>query len=172
MQAYLEKKGLEARDIPKAIVVFKALSWTTWAVALPVCYRYQPLRRVFARPGTQQAIDKFSRRFYPALRERGTLFVTTQLERLASSQYFQRFAASIHVPSVPLAHALCENTVLYKLLLPIYVPLQLWATIKLVERTSVAYHPRPIIAAGVDSSHSHKPVDPHLEQRMNAHHKW
>lgn len=125
MRHLLEQYGIEPLDIPKGLLLFKGMAWTTWALTLPICYKYQPLRRLIARPQTRAFLD----RIHPNMYSRGSTWVTTKLNRLSASLYFQRFTNHFGLCPTATAYALCENMVLFKMLLPVTIPLHMYLTI-------------------------------------------
>lgn len=131
----LEKKGISKKDIPLAIVYFKATSYATWFGTLALCYKYRPLRRLIKSPFFEGKFKNLKLR-YPKFYNNCENFITSKSKKLAEWKYFKPIPESLGLKSLHVVEALSENFILYKLLLPLILPLQFWFVLKKMNRNS------------------------------------
>eukprot|EP01012_Entosiphon_sulcatum_P036256 TRINITY_DN4616_c0_g1_i1.p2 TRINITY_DN4616_c0_g1~~TRINITY_DN4616_c0_g1_i1.p2 ORF type:complete len:173 (+),score=35.45 TRINITY_DN4616_c0_g1_i1:209-727(+) len=122
---YFAKRGLETRDIPRALIYFKGLNYGLWIGGIAVCYRFQPLRSIFRRPGPKR-FKEWLQFKYPKVFARGEAYVVSKSYQLAQSRFFKPLPDSLGLNAREFALALAENIVLYKATMPVHLPMQFW----------------------------------------------
>lgn len=136
VKTYFKERGIESKDIPRGIIYFKGLSWLTWSGTFVLCYRVQPLRKFAQTAMAKNGLQRLEQTFPNAYRkcEQGILNTT---QKLSQSKFFKPIPHMFRLSSRQFASALCENLVLYKLLLPIFIPLQLYTTVQLLHHHAI-----------------------------------
>ena len=68
VKGYLESQNVSPKHVAKVLITFKFCAWSTWILAIPLCYKVQPLRRFFRLRGPmklkQRIIDTFPNVMY------------------------------------------------------------------------------------------------------------
>lgn len=114
---------MKASDIGKVLIAFKLCAWSTWVVFVPICGKLKPLRRLARMSGPQKLKAAIIRR-YPNRIEKFEEHV------LKSSEWFARHKAVRWIPEFfgqkhrDFGLSIAEATVLYKILFPIWAPLE------------------------------------------------
>lgn len=197
---YLHSKGLTNEDVGKVIGIFFFAKYITFVSMIPICYRYQPLRRFLqpsnmvkakeyfaarrntfqqSRAGQQMRTraksyqdwlkkhnidrktenfnlagvkrrlnqfmhtkrDQFQQRKQKLLDNKPTegwkarLFNFTErmANKAAANKRWQNLAQNLHVPPKQLTYAIGEGLVMYKLLSPVWMPLELFGIVKFLQ---------------------------------------
>lgn len=129
---YLEKKGLSKNDIPAGIIYFKITSYATWFCTLALCYKYRPLKNLFKINYFKQKLN-YVKSKYPKVCDNYNNLIINKSKKLAEWKYFKPIPESLGLKSLHVVEALSENFVLYKLLLPVLLPIQFWIILKLLK---------------------------------------
>lgn len=130
---YLHQSNITRKDIPKVLITFKAGAWLTWFITIPICARFQPLRRLFRLRGPKNIKDAFINR-YPQR------YASWEKHVINGSEYFARLRMIRWIPrSVgqkpkDFGLAVAESTVLYKCLFPIWAPLEFMLIVRLYQK--------------------------------------
>jgi len=117
--------GIKGKDVPQAVGVFLMVKWGLYVGGLAACVKFQPLRTLARRPFAQRQLFRLKQRF-PERYERIEKQTLAVAERVAQSPYVRPMPTWMGVDSKNFVFALAENTVLYKLLFPVYVPTTLY----------------------------------------------
>ncbi len=129
---YLQKYGIRKSDVPKAVLILKGLSYGTWFGMIALCYRYRPVQALFRMKRPQQLLNNIRGR-YPGKYENWHGFIMNKSEKLARWKYFSWIPYNLGLHSKRFTIAIAEGTVSCKVLLPITLSLQFWATIHLLK---------------------------------------
>jgi hypothetical protein len=130
---WLEKHGLSKRDVPRALVYFKTISYVSWFATLGLCYRFQPSKSLRSVQLYRNMTARLQAR-YPATYNKYTTFVATKTRQLGNNKYFRKIPETIGLKSKRFSRAFVENLVLNKLALPITIPSYIYLSAKMVER--------------------------------------
>jgi len=213
---YLKSKGLTKEDIGRVIGIFFFAKYITFASMIPICYRYQPLRR-FIKPVTtrdyfiarrnrfhqsrigQQAksyqdwlkrnnVDKRVEKNVVEMRRKLNVFMNEKkmqfndrkirltemareraaasaashaaingqsswkmrlytwtekvAEKAAKNERWKNIAKGLQVPPKQLAYAIGEGLVFYKITSPIWMPIELYGIVKVLQWRNAARQPQ------------------------------
>lgn len=132
-EAYLNEKGVSASDIPKAFAAFTAAKYGIWLSSIILGIRYRPLHVVFNRPGPKRWWLNFQKK-YPEFYKRNYQRVMSAADKVASTNTFRFLADRISTDKAKnrsqAALGLAEGMLLYKIFLPVHLPLTFWAVTK------------------------------------------
>lgn len=133
-EQYLKQKGVTPTDIPKAVATFTGVKYVVWLSFVVTGMRYRPLKRLFNRPTPQRWRASFQRR-YPEFYNRNYQRMITAAEGVANTRLFRSIADRISSNEARknrsgTALGLAEGMLLYKVTLPIHLPLAFWAVTK------------------------------------------
>ncbi len=128
---HLQKYGIKPLDVPKAILVFKGISYVTWFSTMALCYRYKPLQKLAKRPFGQHVVNGIKTK-YPDGYAKTHAFILRKAQQLANWRFFKPIPEHLGLKTKRFTFAIAENTVLYKLALPVLLPAQFWLTIHAV----------------------------------------
>ena len=133
-EQYLNDKGVNPLDIPKALATFTGVKYVIWLSFVTAGMRYRPLKRLFNRPAPQRWRASFQRA-YPEFYNRNYNRMVNAAEGVANTRVFRSIADTVSSPSARknrsgAALGLAEGMLLYKLTLPIHLPLTFWAVTK------------------------------------------
>lgn len=126
---WFEKNGIHAKDVPMALVYFKTMSYTSYALILGLSYRYRFAHRLLKTNVGKQVISGIKTTFPKTVQkiENGAVKVSNYL---STNQYFQKIPEVLGLRAKRFSKALVETTVIYKLSLPLYF----YGTYKLIQR--------------------------------------
>ena len=130
---YLESKNIRKRDIPSALLFMKATGYAIWFGMLVGCYKFQPLKRFFKMPMPKRCLDNFKKRHHVRY-TKWQNFIQTKSEALANWKYFKPIPETFGANSKKMVTALTETIILYKLCLPITLPLTTILAIQVFKR--------------------------------------
>ena len=122
IKEYFEKKGISKKDIPLGILYFKTISYTTWFGTLGLCYKYRPLRKLLETKYIKCKYEKI-KMSYPNFYNKCENFINEKSKKISEWKYFKPIPETLGLKSIRTVEALSENFILYKLLLPIILPL-------------------------------------------------
>lgn len=128
-----EKRGISTKDVGKALVTFKIMNWVVYGTGLVLCYKYKPLKRLSKTQRMTSLLTKWES--YP-MYQKSKQFILQKAEKMSKSKFFSRVSSSFGLKSKRFTLALAENTVLYKLTLPITLPLQFVLVASLFKKDS------------------------------------
>ena len=135
LKKFFHSRGIEKRDIPKAIVTLKGIGYLTWFGTLGLCYRYRPLQRLVKSGVSKRVYTNLIQR-YPNAHAKTKGWILKKTDHLANWKYFKWIPRNLGLKKKKFSKAIAENFVFYKLSLPLTLPLQLYATAKFVKFTS------------------------------------
>lgn len=133
IKAYLKSHGLRAKDIPKGFVVFNVLGVITYGTTIALCYRYRPIHSLFQHPVGKELMNRIQRS-YPQWYSQSITLFDTQATALANSKLVTTTANKLTLDPKKLTMAFTENLIVYKVSLPITIPLNIWLTIRLLSK--------------------------------------
>eukprot|EP01083_Nonionella_stella_P039420 107200_1 len=119
---FFEKYGVHKRDIPQALLMFKGLNYVTWSVLVAGCYRFRP-SRYLARTRMVQGWRKRYPRFRGWQDYARDLSLRTS-KQLAQYSTVRAIPRGLGLKPQYFVYALAEATIMYKLTLPITLPIQ------------------------------------------------
>lgn len=127
-----EKYGVSNKDVAVAALSLKGLSWATYFATLGLCYKYKPLKRMSKNPFMKSKLE-YVEQNYP-IYGRIKNFVIDKSQKMAKSKYFEPIPRRLGLKSKRFAVALTETIVVYKLMMPVLLPLQFWIVIQYFKR--------------------------------------
>ncbi|AYV75801.1 MAG: hypothetical protein Terrestrivirus3_70 [Terrestrivirus sp.] len=133
---WFDKLGVEPKDIPKAFITFKTISYVSYGATFALCYRYKPTKMFLQTNMGKNVIMGINNRFptfIPKLTEKANTLTT----KMATNKYFQKIPESIGLKSKRFSKAFVENFFFYKLGSPVMVPLFLFGSVKYVQHTKI-----------------------------------
>lgn len=125
LRTSFKDSGVRAKDVPQAVGMFLLVKWSLYMGGLAACVKWQPLRRLARKPFVERKLNGL-KASYPkryAQIERKTLEMA---ERVSRSPYFRPLPVWLNVNPKNFVFALAENTIMYKFLFPVYVPVTLY----------------------------------------------
>ena len=130
IKSYFESHGVRKRDIPSALVLFKGMGYGVYFGMLIACYRFQPVQRFFKLSGPKYILDSVKKN-HKTRYDKWHGFIMKKSEQFAEWKYFKPIPKAIGVKSKKLVRAFAETFVLYKVTLPITLPLQFLVTVSI-----------------------------------------
>ena len=129
-----QEKGISKNDVGKAILYFKGMSWITYGIGLTLCYKHKPLRRLAKTERFSSMLTKWdtSSPFY----KKTKTFILEKADKLSKTSIFSKFSNYFGLKSKRFTLAIAENTFLYKITLPITLPVQFLILSKLFKKES------------------------------------
>eukprot|EP01084_Bolivina_argentea_P144836 254025_1 len=133
LKEYLKKQNVRPADIGKVLITFKFAAYTTWIVLVPICGKFQPLRRFFRLSGPKNLKEAFIRR-YP---ER---YASWEQHFINGAEWVARHKTIRWIPETfgqkhrDFGLSIAEATVLYKLLFPIWAPLEFMYIVRVFKK--------------------------------------
>lgn len=127
-----EKHGLHVKEIPKGVVVFKVISWTSFFTTLGICYKFKPTSTFLKTKFGQNSVSYLKTK-YPNVTTKFTNKTTNLTKKMSENSFFKRIPDALGLKATRFSKALVENAVLYKLSLPLTLPLYLYWTVKYVK---------------------------------------
>ena len=134
--SYFEKYGIGKKDVPKALITFKTISYLSWFGTLALCYKYKPIKSFFKLPYPRMYLNRVITR-YPTTYNKCQSFVMDKSKKLGENRFFKKIPESMGLKGKRFSYALAENIVLYKIALPILLPIQFYTTIRIVSNKSI-----------------------------------
>mmetsp|Transcript_16264 Transcript_16264/g.24948 ORF Transcript_16264/g.24948 Transcript_16264/m.24948 type:complete len:276 (+) Transcript_16264:152-979(+) len=133
LKDYLVEQNVSAADVGSVLIMFKLCAWSTWVLSIPICSKLKPLRRMAQLSGPQKLKQAIIRR-YPNKIERFEESI------IKSSEWFANHRATRWIPDSfgqkrrDFGLSVAEATVLYKLLFPVWAPLEFLYIVRLYKR--------------------------------------
>ena len=123
LREYLNQQNVPMKAVGKVLITFKIAAWSTWVLLVPICGKFQPIRRLSQMSGPQRLKAAFIRKF-PNRYERWEEHVIRGSEWFASKKSVRWIPDAFGQKHRDFGLSIAEATVLYKLLFPIWAPLE------------------------------------------------
>eukprot|EP01084_Bolivina_argentea_P196931 337566_1 len=123
LKEYLHKQNVRPSDVGKVLITFKFAAYSTWLLLVPICGKLQPIRRLSRMSGPQRLKTAFIRR-YP------NKYESWEEHIIKGSEWFAKHKSVRWIPDAfgqkhrDFGLSVAEATVLYKILFPIWAPLE------------------------------------------------
>ncbi|ETO08492.1 hypothetical protein RFI_28896 [Reticulomyxa filosa] len=131
LKQYLQDHNIDPKKVGQILITFKICAWMTWATAVPICARLQPLRRLVKLSGPRRLYGNFKRK-YPNVSQK-FLLMFTKISRkfiVFNKKWIPEAFGQKHKD---FGLAVAEATLLSKLLMPIWGPLEFLAIVRLYQ---------------------------------------
>jgi len=120
---FMEYIGVEPKDIPKAIVMYKGIGYVIGVGIIGYCCWRRPIK-MFYRSNQGQKFVHWLQNKYPNGYNKTYNFIMTKSDKVASFKFMQWLANRINISSKRLTMGIAESLIVGKLLLIVTVPLQ------------------------------------------------
>lgn len=117
-----KKFGLHVNEIPKGIIAFKVISWSSFFLTLGLCYRFKPTSR-FLKSNFGQRNMLYFKTKYPNLTTKFNDKINILTKKMEENTYFKKIPDMLGLKSKRFSKALVENVIFCKFALPITLPL-------------------------------------------------
>jgi hypothetical protein len=128
---YFNNHGIKKRDFPKGFLIFNGIGVLTYSSILALSYRYRPLYNAFKQPQVQEFVTQL-RNKYPNQYKKLNGIVDSQT--LTKNRVIKSLVDKYQLDSERLFYSMGETSVIYKLGLPIIVPLHFWVTVHMLKK--------------------------------------
>ena len=123
---WLKRYGLKKGDALPVLLSYKVMSSVYFVGLCAGMYRFRPLQKLYAMPQVKTAVTKF-RNQYPRV-DGFVLKSKNGIESfLAKNRYFSQIPMKMGLQSQLFAKAFVESAVVFKLSVPITLPLFMYA---------------------------------------------
>jgi hypothetical protein len=122
--------GIGAGDALKGIVIFKSLFYMLWIAGVPICYKYRPLQHIYNKSTYIQSLAVK----YPWISGKIQHGIQFGTNTIANNRFFKPIPVKLNLDPKRFAMALGENTIAYKLLLPISMPTFFFMTVAMISK--------------------------------------
>merc|ERR1719203_193689 len=129
----LQQQNVKPANIGKVLITFKFAAWSTWLLLVPICGKFQPMRRLSRMSGPQRLKASFIRRF-PNRYERWEEHVMKGSDWFAKHNLVRWIPDAFGQKHRDFGLSVAEATVLYKLLFPIWAPLEFMYIVRFYKR--------------------------------------
>lgn len=137
-----QSAGIHKKDVPSAILLFKGLGYTTWFGLLFTCYRFKPVQRFFKLPVPNRWLTHIKTK-HQVKYDSWHSWVMTKSEKLANWRFFKPIPTTLGLKSKRFVIALAQTTILYKLMLPVLLPLQVGGVVYFYRHRAKPYKELP-----------------------------
>lgn len=129
---WFDRLGLHMKDIPRALIYTKEISWGLYLLTIPLCYRYKPLTRFAKTNYGKNTISTIKNRF-PTMYDKTKNLIKIGETKMANSKYINWIPRYLGLKSKRFASAVVQATLLYKFSFPILFPLEVLLAVKMVK---------------------------------------
>src|SRR5271157_4783524 len=112
-----EKCGLRVNEIPKGIIAFKIISYSSFFTTLGLCYKFKPTSR-FCSTKFGQNSKLYVRTNYPNFTTKFANNTQKLTKTISENTYIKKIPNALGLKSVRFSKALVENAILCKFTLP------------------------------------------------------
>ena len=130
IKAIFEKRGIDSVDAIKGVIIFKAMCYAIWPLGVPICYRYRPLQRIYHQSKLIQSVAQK----YPWISQKVIQTIEYGADKIATNRFFKPIPAKLGLDPKRFATSLGENFVLYKLTLPVTMPIFFFTTVAIISK--------------------------------------
>lgn len=125
----MQRYNIRKRDIPGALLTYKAMNWGLWFGMIALFYRFSPTRYIFRNGEPKKLIDNMRANFN--WYRKSEKFVIDKSKKMAENDKIKTIFNKMGAKPKKMPLALAESTILYKLLAPIHLPLQFMVLIQM-----------------------------------------
>eukprot|EP00486_Rosalina_sp_Unknown_P013448 CAMPEP_0201581650 /NCGR_PEP_ID=MMETSP0190_2-20130828/72804_1 /ASSEMBLY_ACC=CAM_ASM_000263 /TAXON_ID=37353 /ORGANISM="Rosalina sp." /LENGTH=281 /DNA_ID=CAMNT_0048020077 /DNA_START=23 /DNA_END=866 /DNA_ORIENTATION=- len=133
LKEYLEAQNVKPTDVAKVLFTFKLFAWSTWVILVPFCGKVRPIRRLGQMSGPQRLKSWFIKT-YPNRYERWEEHVIKGSEWIAKHKTIRWIPDAFGQRHRDFGLSIAEATVLYKVLFPIWAPLEFMYIVRLYKK--------------------------------------
>jgi hypothetical protein len=130
---FFKKHGIKKKDFPKGFLIFNGLGFITYGSILALSYRYRPLYNAFKQPKVQDFVTQL-KNTYPDHYGRINIIMETQTKNFINHKMVQKFIYKYKLDGEKLVYSMGETSIMYKMGLPISIPLQFWLTVHMLKK--------------------------------------
>lgn len=116
---WFDKIGIRPKDMAKALIYFKTMSYISYFTLFGLSYRYQFLSK-FLKTETGLVLIKNIKLNFPKLVEKTEHYSQKMSSYIATNKYLKQIPITLGLKTKRFGEALVETTIIYKLSLPLY----------------------------------------------------
>ena len=124
--------GIQEKDIPKVLIYTKVLTYIPFTMGLFLCYRYRPAS-LFLKSQTGSRWIQNIRAKYPEKYKKTDLFIKDKIKKVSESKIAMFIPKTIGLKTSRFTKSFVETIILYKLSLPITLPICFFGSLALVK---------------------------------------
>ncbi len=125
---WIERYGIEKKDIPKTIILFKIISTTSYIGTFVLCYKYKPITRIlkssYGIKFNNYIIYKYPKIYNKIITTKEKLII-----KIKNGKYIKKIPELMGMETEKFTNAFIENFFLYKLTLPLSLPVYIYLSI-------------------------------------------
>lgn len=125
----MERYNIHKKDIPGALLIYKVMNWGLFFGAFALCYRYSPVKYIFSKGEPRKLIDSIRNNY--SWYKKGESYLINKSKKLGENKYVSNICSKLGYRSKKVPLALAESTLLYKVFVPIHIPLQFMIIIQI-----------------------------------------
>jgi len=146
---YFQKHGVDEKDVPSALLLYKGLGLGITIGTYALCYRYRPLHY-----GVQhyplRNINNWAKTTYPQRYNQIETFVKTKTDTIANWKYFKPIPSFFGLDTKRASVAIGETLLVDKLTDPITVPFAFIATVSYMKNKNHTNNSKQLFKSSTD----------------------